>query len=589
MDKSEKLESMLELICKDVFDVISKNPERAMQLTKMHNLLEELEGPFDFIDLTDESELKEFIDAAAMCDVLQVLFSSVTSDDEIDEAELEVSVRLLKHSLHRFMWLENYKKYENLNNGKQFQQFLKQWSEDTSWLGGETILGAIEYPFKLLVLMSCEIKTAPEFLESYSKIIRTTSKVVLSANGIQSDDQYFFEDLKEDLQLMREEFDEEWSTSSEGAGIAAIMGGSKTTKQLGPLTPDKALEQGLKELNALVGLETVKAEVTSLTNFLNIRQQRAGLGLPVSSQTLHFVFSGNPGTGKTTVARCLSKIFYGLSVLQSANFVEADRGTLVGGYVGQTAIRTNEVISQALDGMLFIDEAYALAQGGPQDYGQEAIDTLLKKMEDFRDRLVVIVAGYPNEMAEFIGSNPGLESRFSRYLFFEDYCVADLCRIFEVMCRAGSYELTPAARGNLAIILNRLFTDRDDNFGNARLVRNMFELTLGAHANRLVASDSPINRETLSTLDAVDLPYQVAHGLTGPLELENSKWRVHCPHCENATTASLPFLGQIVTCNNCQTRFRCPWWNLDRDTVPALSGFELYERESDLKGYDVQE
>ena len=209
-------------------------------------------------------------------------------------------------------------------------------------------------------------------------------------------------------------------------------------------------------------------------------------------------------------------------------------------------------------------------------------------MEDLRDTLVVIVAGYPQEMADFISSNPGLESRFSRYITFDDYHVSDLCQIFELMCNSNLYQLTPEARGNLAIIFNRIFTDRDHNFGNARLVRNAYERTLGNHADRLAINDGTLTREELSTIEAIDLPFQFAKGISKPFDLSESIWHVNCPQCENSTSATLPFLGEIVKCNNCETRFRCPWWNLDRDSVPGLSGFELYERPTDLDGYDVQ-
>ena len=583
MSNAEKLESMLEFLCNDVYDVISANLDQAREFTEPDQIAESIAGLFEFACLDDGALLKPVINAAALNEILTVLRRSILTDYEVDDLELAVSAELLKHSLHRFCWLEDYQQYQEGCDAAKFQILLEQWESDPAWLGGAILDGAIISPFEYFVSIACLISESPKLYQSYSKALLMTAKLILNANGIQSEDQVYFSELSKSLKKMEQAICEDLAVEAEYTSSQ-----EKPVEQSSQLKPEDALQQGLKELNGLIGLHPVKREVTRLTNLLKVRQQRLDQGLPVASQTLHFVFTGNPGTGKTTVARIIAKILYGFQILKTANFIEADRATMVGGYVGQTAIKSSEVISQATDGVLFIDEAYSLAKSGGQDYGQEAIETLLKKMEDLRDRLVVIVAGYPNEMAEFISSNPGLESRFSRYIIFDDYHVSDLCQIFEMMCRSNSYQLTPEARGNLAILLNRIFRDRDQNFGNARLVRNAYERTLGNHADRLATSEGEITREALSTIEAVDLPFKIAKGISQPFDLTKSVWHVNCPQCENSTSASLPFLGQIVKCNNCGTRFRCPWWNLDRNTVRGLEGFEIYERAIDLDGYDMQ-
>lgn len=585
MSNAKKLESMLEFLCNDVYEVLSDNLDKVLKFTGPDKLAERITGLLQLAIQDEGALLKPVINASAINSVLTILRNGILTDTEVADSELQVSAELLKHSLHRFSFMEDYKQYLYGCNAEEFRELLIQWEADNSWLGGAILDGAVIEPFRLLVMIACDIKKTPALFQSYRKILLLTAKIILNANGIQKEDQTYFAQLSKGLSEIEAAICQDLETEAEQRSTQESVGSEKTTSQI---TPEESLKQGLRELNALIGLDAVKAEVTRMANFLNIRQQRQAQGMPVASQTLHFVFTGNPGTGKTTVARIIAKILYGYQILRTPNFLEADRATMVGGYIGQTAIKTNEVIAKATDGVLFIDEAYTLAKSSGQDYGQEAIDTLLKKMEDLRERLVVIVAGYPVEMADFIESNPGLESRFSRYIVFEDYHVSDLCQIFEMMCNSNAYQLTPAARGNLAILLNRVFTDRDQNFGNARLVRNAYERTLGNHADRLAMSSEPITREALSTIEAVDLPFRIAKGMTGPVDLKTSRWRVNCPHCENTTIASLPFLGQIVKCNACDTRFRCPWWNLDRDSVPGLSGFELYERPSDLDGYDIQ-
>ena len=234
-------------------------------------------------------------------------------------------------------------------------------------------------------------------------------------------------------------------------------------------------------------------------DFVRLRQH----GLPTADMSLHMVFSGNPGTGKTTIARLMARVYHSLGILSKGQLVEVDRSGLVAGYVGQTAIKTRKVIDSALGGVLFIDEAYALNGGGANDFGQEAIDTLLKAMEDHRDDLVVIVAGYDGLMDEFIHSNPGLESRFNRFLHFADYTAEELLAIFRMQCEKGCYILEPEAEAPLRSLLERRMADAA-SFGNARGVRNLFEQILVRQAGRL-AGQASVNREDLTRITAADV------------------------------------------------------------------------------------
>jgi hypothetical protein len=248
----------------------------------------------------------------------------------------------------------------------------------------------------------------------------------------------------------------------------------------------RTLEELIAELDTLIGLESVKAEVRELADFIHIQSLRRTVGLPTQDVSYHLVFTGNPGTGKTTVARLFSKILGTLGVVSKGHLLEVERSQLVGGYVGQTAPKVRERVEEALGGVLFIDEAYSLTSRGEQDFGKEAVDTLVKLMEDHREDLVVVVAGYPGPMAEFLGSNPGISSRFRRTLHFDDFSDDELIAIFEKICADGGYELTSAAeemlRGRLAA------TERGPGFGNARLIRNWYEDALARQASRLVAS-----------------------------------------------------------------------------------------------------
>ena len=267
--------------------------------------------------------------------------------------------------------------------------------------------------------------------------------------------------------------------------------------------PKEDIAKLREELNRLIGLDLVKREVDNLINLVTINKLRRDHGLKVEELSLHMVFSGNPGTGKTTVARIMSRIYHSLDILSKGHLVEVDRSGLVAGYVGQTALKTQEAVQKALGGVLFIDEAYALTTRGPQDYGQEAVETLLKAMEDHRDDLIVIVAGYIELMEEFVESNPGLESRFNRFIHFPDYTVEEMMGIFRMRCDKAGYTLAPEAGDELKRILAEKSKD-SIGFGNARGVRNLFEKALSRQANRLAAMGQ-LTREQLMEIRSEDL------------------------------------------------------------------------------------
>jgi len=265
------------------------------------------------------------------------------------------------------------------------------------------------------------------------------------------------------------------------------------------------VEEDEIKLDELIGLESVKKEVETMTNFIRIQQERAAKGLKPSPVSYHCVFTGNPGTGKTTVARILARIYKHLGVVSSGHLVETDRSGLVAEYIGQTAAKTNAIIDSALDGILFIDEAYSLIDGGANDYGQEAIATLVKRMEDNRDRLIVILAGYTDEMKDFIDSNPGLQSRFRHFIDFPDYSAEQLVQIFEANMKRYDYCFDDGAKQQLMQIIQKAVAKKDNNFGNGRWVRNLFERTLEQQANRLARVPN-LTTDILSTITTEDIP-----------------------------------------------------------------------------------
>ena len=307
--------------------------------------------------------------------------------------------------------------------------------------------------------------------------------------------------------------------AQEAARRVDVPGGAAKAEDKNDAAPqkkeekEKTLEELTAELDSLIGLDGVKREVRSLINLIKVRKMREAHDLKVMDMSFHMVFTGNPGTGKTTVARLIAKIYKQLGFLSGGQLIETDRSGLVAGYVGQTAGKVTEVVKSALGGILFIDEAYALARKGmDNDFGREAIDTLVKLMEDHRDDLVVIVAGYTDEMHDFLTSNPGLISRFNKYIDFPDYTDDELMEILAMNAKRQGYTVTDEANQVVRAMLEGMSVSDRLDFGNARGMRNTLEKLVQEQANRLAEATGEITREMLCEITAQDAKTAVSGG-----------------------------------------------------------------------------
>ncbi len=426
--------------------------------------------------------------ATRSCAGFPLLRKSLVAEHNCDPMEIDYEIKLLLFLSARIDGLENHAE-------KVFAEAVAkvlEWSPAHDRILESRVLAQPTYDLSAL-------RFGAMYPAMGEHLYRIAAGMALADGGIRPDEKLFLQNLAHLLLKGDLARGEKISTQLE-SGEEIVEPPAPT-----PPPPKENLEDCLAALEQLAGLDNVKSEIQSLVGFLEVNKARQQHELKGAAMSLHMVFSGNPGTGKTTVARIVARIFSALGLLQKGHLVETDRLGLVGQYIGHTAKKTDDIVNQALDGVLFVDEAYSLISGGENDFGREAIDTLVKRMEDYRERLIVIVAGYTEDMQRFIDTNPGLQSRFTIHVNFEDYRQKELIEIFRRFCEKNQYTLTPDAEVALAEKVTQDLQNAGRGFGNGRHMRNLFEKAIRKHAVRLCMRKREWTKEELSQFTAEDL------------------------------------------------------------------------------------
>lgn len=390
-------------------------------------------------------------------------------------------MELLEKKIDQLVTASVYYKYAGYNNVKFF------FESEQSLESLESKLQQVEFKCEIFCISQDQFESIKG--SDLVEIVFTTTAIEISLLAPSIDDDQINDQDKEKFSLKK-----------------SILKLTETDNDTHLIQKERDIKINQNEYNLenLTGLSGIKNEVRTLINLIEFQKKRSENQLSNSSISYHLVFTGSPGTGKTTVARIIANIYKEHGILKQGHLIETDRSGLIAEYLGQTAIKVNKIVDSALDGILFIDEAYSIAGKNSDDYGKEAVATLIKRIEDDRDRLVVILAGYKDEMQEFIETNPGFKSRFNKYIHFEDYTPEELLEIFKKLCKKDSYTLHPDAKSKLFYLIKDTYDKRDRNFGNGRFVRNLFERTIANLANR-VAKIENISKQELTEIKSEDI------------------------------------------------------------------------------------
>lgn len=557
---------------------------------------------FEILRSEEGDRLTTVVSVSIASDVLFLATSSLMADFSLERQELKAAIPIIQPFVSVLAQnLFRYHKFVRPLTISKLKEFAIEFSQDEKPFGmccQDTLLASLR-------IVSAADGLAPKYsaLQNYSSVLIRFIRAVLVSGAPNKHESTKYKSLRDllhaaqletginygfeiDLALPGDLFNK-FIPPEDGQTNAAILESIHKSKKAksqhenddfldsidtsqfekGPTPTRKAngpVEEAMNELNSMVGLDEIKAEISKLVSFLKIQQIRTNRGLPVQKQTLHFVFLGNPGTGKTTVARIIGKLLYGLKYLKSSNFKEADRSKLVAEYVGQTAVKTNKLIDEALGGVLFIDEAYSLVNSGASSsdgFGMESVATLLKRMEDDREQLCVIAAGYTAPMDVFLKSNPGLKSRFTRRINFPDFNADSLLRIFRVFAKKEEYHLTDSFVHKLAAVLTVAWLHRDKTFGNARFVRSLFEQIIGQHCHRISAIEN-LSDEDLTTLREQDLV--ISDALNVNFDYLKLLWFTECPKCSQDYTGKDQHLFSTLACQKCGEKVQFSTLKLDR-------------------------
>ncbi len=440
----------------NTINAIVNKSDDAMEFQAEHVILQDIIKVFNMI--YPKNSITNDVADAKIKFILAFLFEKLQGNDMISTLSIE--------RINKFVQSEKFD--ENIEIIKKASLF--DLGED--------------YKHEFLLPSLLKRLDSPHFANSGAFLYRIASLIAKADDNISEEEALLLKKIQDKLARPKQKIE-----------------GAKRTE----VDENETLEDVMDELNELIGLDNIKKAVQDLSNFLKVQKIREEKGLKNVNNSLHSVFMGPPGTGKTTVARLVSKIYKHLGYLEKGHLLETDRSGMVAGYVGQTALKVEEIVKASINGVLFIDEAYALAKDNKKDFGTEAIEVLLKKMEDHRDELVVIVAGYPDEMESFIETNPGLQSRFNRYFTFDHYKPKELIGIFELFCAKNDFVIHEEAREKLLFIFDKLYEKRHKSFGNGRVARNLFEKIIEYHANRII-SITPLTEELLKTITEEDIP-----------------------------------------------------------------------------------